>query len=433
MGCCCCSLCLRRLSWSKTIDPEDTWKYLSPEANELVRQAFHDLDPEKILDVHVHLVGRGTNNSGNYLHKNYFKCCASKFPYFWSNIKMKLFTSAANINVSDPDCDAEYTAFLAKLLRNFFPPDIRKKHPNGPIANVAGLAEVHDRDGVSQPYRTTMHISNKWVDRTWRKYPDVMRGVPSIHPYHKDCIQQVNSAYYRGARVIKWLPNSMGFDPSSNLCDRFYKAVASKHDLWILIHTGHEHSLNDAGYTFQEYGNPCHLRKPLNMGCKVIAAHFASDGTDTDLFEDSWSYGEQVPSFRLMLRLLKSAKYDGQLLCDISAMTTLKRAHTLSTLLTRPAVHDRLIYGSDFPFCAINMKVWLRKLVKLGLIKKQEVDPLREIYRINPLLSDFVRKRIMRCTRFGVDYKFNPSIFQRADLVLNTSVDDEFFNKDSKE
>jgi len=421
MGCCCCSCCISKLAWSQTIDPEDTWEHLSPEAIKLVRRSLDGLDPAKILDVHVHLAGRGTNNSGNYVHPNFFRWCTSEFPWFKSNIKMKIFSAAANMDVSNPNCDANYTAFLASLLRNYLPPDIREKNPIGPFANVLGLAQVHDISGKVWPSRTTMHISNEWVDRTWRKYPDVMRGAPSIHPYQKDCVEQVDAAYERGARIIKWLPNSMGIDPSSDLCDRFYKAVASKGDMWILSHTGCEHSLDDAGYTVQDNGNPCHLRKPLDFGCKIIAAHFASNGTDTDLFEDSRFFGERVPSHRLMLRLLKSPKYEGQLLCDISAMTGLQRAHTLSTLLKRPDLHERLVYGSDFPVPAINAIVWLRKLVNLGLIRQEEVAPLREIYRINPLLSDFVRKRIMSYTSFGVDYKFADSIFQRSDLVFGNS------------
>jgi mannonate dehydratase len=40
--------------------------------------------------------------------------------------------------------------------------------------------------------------------------------------------------------------------------------------------------VNSAGLV-NEYGNPLRLRKALDAGCKVIAAHLATEGTAIDL------------------------------------------------------------------------------------------------------------------------------------------------------
>ena len=56
----------------------------------------------------------------------------------------------------------------------------------------------------------------------------------------------------------------------------------------------------------------------------------------------------------------------------------------------------RLVNGSDCPLPAVNVLIWLRALEDGGFIFEEGHVWLEEIYRVNPLLFDFVLKRMPR-------------------------------------
>jgi mannonate dehydratase len=67
-----------------------------------------------------------------------------------------------------------------------------------------------------------------------------------------------------------------------------------------------------------------------------------------------------------------------------------------ATILRRQDLHPRLVDGSDYPLPAINALIHTRSLARDGFITAKERDALNEIYDYNPLLFDFVLKRIAR-------------------------------------
>jgi mannonate dehydratase len=69
---------------------------------------------------------------------------------------------------------------------------------------------------------------------------------------------------------------------------------------------------------------------------------------------------------------------------------------SLLPLLRKKEIHHRLIHGSDYPLPAINAVVSTQQLALLGYIGEEQRAPLNEIYRMNPLLFDFVLKRNLR-------------------------------------
>jgi hypothetical protein len=68
----------------------------------------------------------------------------------------------------------------------------------------------------------------------------------------------------------------------------------------------------------------------------------------------------------------------------------------LTTILQREDLHSRLVNGSDYPLPAINFLILTRPLVKGGYITSDERILLKEIYRANPLVFDFVLKRCLK-------------------------------------
>ena len=225
-----------------------------------------------------------------------------------------------------------------------------------------------------------------------------------MHPYRPDAPQELQRLSSQGVAVIKWLPNSQGIDPSSELCDPFYREMVAL-DLTLLVHTGYEHAVNFA-YLNNAYGNPLLLRRPLNMGVRVIAAHVATEGSSEDIES---APRRKVPCFDLLLRLMREERYKGTLFADISAVTGFKRIPYLQRLLAATDIHSNLVYGSDYPIPAINIVVSVSKIVSAGMLSEKEGVCLREIYHYNPLLFDFCLKRRLSVS----NSRFPVSVFKR--------------------
>ena len=157
------------------------------------------------------------------------------------------------------------------------------------------------------------------------------------------------------------------------------------------------------------------MRKALDCGVKVIIAHCASAGKNIDL--DNPQKGK-LHNFDLFMRRMNEKKYEGLLFADISGVTQFNRMDkTLGTLLKRKDIHARLVNGSDYPLPAVNLLIQTGKLVRKGYITKEEQKALNEIYDYNPLLFDFVVKRIIRQPR--TQERFSAVVFQNNPLALN--------------
>jgi hypothetical protein len=178
-----------------------------------------------------------------------------------------------------------------------------------------------------------------------------------------------------------------------------------EHKMILLTHAGEEQAVEAA--EDQRLGNPLLLRKPLDMGVRVVVAHAASLGSCNDLDKGQ---GETAECFDLFLRLMNEPKYVGLLFGEISAMLQFNRMpRPFTTILKRQDLHPRLVNGSDYPLPAINALIWTRSFVRHGFITAEERQALNEIYDYNPLLFDFVLKRTMRHPE--TKQKLAPSVF----------------------
>src|SRR4030095_5859363 len=214
----------------------------------------------------------------------------------------------------------------------------------------------------------------------------------------------------RGARIVKWLPNAMGIDPSDPACDSFYRKMKEL-DLILLSHGGEEKAVE--AEEDQKLGNPLFLRRALDHGVKVIVAHCAGLGTNEDLDD---RHRNLVPNFDLFLRLMDEKRYEGLGFGEISGMTQYNRiGRPLITMLSRADLHHRLVNGSDYPLPAVNVLIRTQPLRRLGYINASERAALGEIYHYNPLLFDFVLKRSLRVP--GTDKRFPPSVFMTNSML----------------
>jgi predicted TIM-barrel fold metal-dependent hydrolase len=252
------------------------------------------------------------------------------------------------------------------------------------------MDRAYRADGSPDLARTEFYVPNAYVLAAAAEHPGLIVPVISIHPGRKDAIQELETCAAQGARLLKWLPNAQNIDPADPRYDAFYRRMKDL-GIVLLTHAGEEKAVAVKGA--QALGNPLRLRRSLDLGVTVIVAHCASLGRNADLDHP----GTSATNFALFLRLMGDSKYHGRLFGDLSAITQINRLPApLQTLLAHPEFDDRLLNGSDYPLPGVDLVIWTRRLVELGMITSVERRALNEIWRLNPLLFDFVLKRTLK-------------------------------------
>jgi mannonate dehydratase len=359
--------------------------------NEWVRAAWEGLDPSMVWDVHVHVAGLGEGGSGIRIHPHMDEIT---HPILY--VQKKFYLDAACTEEMG-QIDAEYVRRLLALAADF---------PPGCRLLAYAMDAYHHPDGRRDISRTALYVPDAWVMRLARAHPERLGWVASIHPYRRDAVEALDRAVANGAVAVKWLPSTMGMDPASPRCDAFYASMA-RHDLPLICHTGTEWAVVAAG-NGQDLNNPLRLRRPLEQGVRVVAAHCASLGWDADL--DKGPNGPTVRSFQLFARLMDDPDLGRRMFGDLSAMPQFTRLSRLAQVLERTEWHDRLLNGSDYPLPGIYPIYSARFVAGKGLIEPAAVPVLRQVRRYNPLLFDFLLKRLMR--RDG--RAFPASVFETA-------------------
>src|SRR5919106_3013045 len=354
--------------------PQELSDTLSQRAADLIKRAFQDIDSEQLVDHHVHVAGLGTG--GTFVNAK-----MRSWAHPFHRLKFKVYMSSAGV-ADEQTADAELINRLTTLVDNI---------PNHGKHRVLAFDKNYRRDGSANLEKTEFYVPNEYVFELAERHPEMFVPNISVNPYRPDAITELEKWARRGARVVKWLPNAMGMDPSDPKCDPFYQKMKEL-DLILLSHGGEEKAVE--AEEDQKLGNPLLLRRALDHGVKVIVAHCAGLGMNADLDNPQ---RKRVANFDLFLRLMDEKRYEGLVFGEISAMTQFNRSgKPLRTMLAREDLHERLVNGSDYPLPAVNILIRTRPLVKQGFISESEGDCLKEIYDYNPLLFDFVLKRSLK-------------------------------------
>ena len=414
-------------------------------SHEIVARAFDGIDPAKVIDAHVHLLGddRGVNEAGGrvgrtggetggtgagdegrgtvaddgtgggdgmdgggedgdsedgggdgaWIGEQMRSPLRNPFQY----ARYRFFLNASCVRRRDGDPSA---AFLDRLLACH-----RATAPGFRLMLLA-FDQVHDAGGQARPETSAFHVSNAHARAVAARYPDEIEWAASVHPYRADAVQALDAAVADGARAVKWLPNAMGIDLASPRCDRFYEALA-RHRLPLLTHGGEERAVR--GAAAHGFGNPLRLRRALDHGVRVIVAHCASLGVGVDL--DAGPDGPAVPNLDLFARLMGDPRYEPLLMGDVSALTLANRFPVaLRTVLERTEWHGRLLNGSDYPLPGAPALFDLDRMAEHGFLAADAVPVLEAIQDHNPLMFDFVLKRTV--SRQGA--RFAPRVFETA-------------------
>jgi hypothetical protein len=204
----------------------------------------------------------------------------------------------------------------------------RSRHVGKAI--ILAMDGVLDESGELDREATEVYVPNEFVARETAKTPNLLFGA-SVHPLRRDALQRLSWAKANGAKLVKWIPSVMRFDPADPRLAPFYRKLVEL-QLPLLTHTGQERSFTGAR---DELCDPERLRLPLSLGVTVIAAHIASTGSNG---------GERDTD-----RLARMMSRYPNLYSEISSLTQVNKLGYLKEAVTRPAWQGRLLYGSDFP------------------------------------------------------------------------------------
>jgi uncharacterized protein len=372
---------VRHVGGAFTRAPHELSGSLGEEASSLVENAFRDVDPARLVDYHTHVVGLGAGGTGTFVNPH--------MTSWWHPIKrlqFAIYASAAGIeNIAD--ADREYMERLSAQVRNI------EGHGR---YHLLAFDKHYRKDGTVDLEKTEFYVPNEYALGLAADYPELFLPAMSVHPYRPDALEELERWASRGCRLLKWLPNAMGIDPSDPKCDPFYERLR-EFGVVLLSHGGEEKAVD--AEEDQKLGNPLLLRRALDHGVKVIVAHCAGLGTNEDLDDPA---RRRLTNFDLFLKLVDSGRYEGRLFADISAMTQRNRiGRPLTTVLDRADLQGCLVNGSDYPLPAINVLVSTKALVRAGYLTAAERRHLNEIYDYNPLLYDFVLKRTITSPATG--------------------------------
>jgi predicted TIM-barrel fold metal-dependent hydrolase len=390
-----CSLLYNKLGGDFDYEPEQIDEKLSPAAKKMVKDAFEGINEKTLHDMHFHVVGLGNSGSGieiNPMMKMWWKHLGKYNRY---NVYMSA-SGVTDVNQADEQ-------YIDRIVR------LNKYMPMRIKTHILAFDRHYNEDGTINHHHTEFYIPNDYVWKISQKYPEYFVPVMSVHPYRKDALVELEKWAKKGVKYIKWLPNAMGMDPSADRITSYYK-IMKKYDMVLLSHAGEEKAVE--GEAFQALANPLKLRKPLDMGLKVLMAHLASRGECRD-----YDNGDKiVDCFDLFWRMFNNKKYDKLLYSEISSLLIYERlGKPLDVILANPKFHSRVGYGSDYPLPAINWIYRTTDLEEKGYITEQEKEIVDEIYRINPLLFHFVLSRIVKHPKTG--QKFTAEAFAKPEGV----------------
>ncbi|MDQ3623983.1 MAG: amidohydrolase family protein [Verrucomicrobiota bacterium] len=303
----------------------------------------------KRIDLHVHIVGNGSAGTG---------CWLRRAAWQWPLHALMVRHIGLPVSALAGDLDRLFADRLLELVRT----------SSLDAAVILAQEQVYDERGWPMEKVGAAYVPNEYVLRLAREHPEFLPAV-AIHPARPDALEELERCLAEGAVMLKLLPNCQNVDCADPRYTRFWERMAEA-GMPFLAHTGGEHTLP---IVRPEFSDPRTLRRPLECGVTVIAAHAATKSglTDPEYFE------VLVEMFGAYPRLY----------ADNSAFNIPIRSRVIPRCLHEPVV-SRLVHGSDFPVPILGHWAWLRGFIDLATLRRCQRDP-------NVLERDCQLKRAM--------------------------------------
>ena len=302
------------------------------------------------LDFHVHLFGIGDGGTGCRLSEK--QRAHWNFRFFLKLLRLQ----------DNGRMDQDFVSELVRQLR---------ASSTGRAVLLAHDAR-YDAQGKPDFASTNSYVPNDYLFQVVRDHPDLFVPCASINPKRRDAMDELERCADRGARVVKVHPPTQDVNPSEPRFRSWYRRLAERRVI-LMVHTGSEHAseVTDPALT-----DPAHLLPALEEGCTVVAAHSGMG-----------SFLDRVP-FRddFFRHLVDLAARFPKLYCDTAVLASLFRWANLPRLLDDPALAQRILYASDWPFTSNAMVFWNRLRPADLLSLSSETNLFERDYRLKRAL-----------------------------------------------
>lgn len=151
----------------------------------LMARVWQGIDPARLWDCHVHLLGNGGSGSGAWINP--------RMDSFWHPIErlQKAFYLNAACVADEAGMD---NALVQRLLMQ------HKAFPTGSKLMLLAFDWHHDTHGRRVQDLSPFHTPNEYAQRVARAYPDRFEWIASVHPYREDAVSALETAA-RAARA----------------------------------------------------------------------------------------------------------------------------------------------------------------------------------------------------------------------------------------
>ncbi len=201
-----------------------------------------------------------------------------------------------------------------------------------------------DRKGRELDRDRTVCATNEDLLEVVRRHPDCFIPFFSINPLRPDALERMDACVEAGCRGAKFLQNYWGIDLNDERLIPYYERLG-KHRLPLIIHLGSEFAITSE----RSLEGVKMLELPLATGVTVIAAHMGLGQINHRLFP--WRNLSRNPAWfdHDYFRLLEMLEEHPNLYADLAAMLIPLRARALPHLAKQRQLHDKLLFGSDYP------------------------------------------------------------------------------------
>ena len=270
----------------------------------------------KTVDIHSHLLSADV-----------------KFDRFYDKLALAFFAKKFDINRREliKNGFEGYKSNFARLIKssNFVQKSV-----------VFGVDAKFDESGNLAHKDKTVCASNEDVFAFYEQNPSEVVPFFSVNPNRKDALNLIEKYHKMGFKGGKLLHSYWETDLNDKRYEPYFMLL-SELGLPLVIHVGDENSLasNKALESIEQ------LKSPLNLGCRIVCAHMgaSSDGVLSMFSRDPEKLGA---NYFTLLRWLR--EFDG-LYADVSALLCINKARILPHLKTQTQIHDKILFGTDFP------------------------------------------------------------------------------------
>ncbi len=270
------------------------------------------------IDMHTHLVS-----------------CEVTFGRFYDRMAIRFFGKKMGFDTKAL-LAAPYLTYCSTLTQTIRRSKyLRKSVVFGVDARVNAKGEVLHRD-------LTVCASNEDVLRLYEAHSDVVIPFFSINPMRPDALDLIDRYSELGFKGAKFLQNYWNVNTNERRYRRYFEKLQEK-NLPLIIHIGSESSVHSY--------RPCEcismLYHPLDAGVNVIAAHMALRYEPSKILR---AFSGNAKYFNAdYLTLLTMLQQHENLYADVSALLTPVRAKALRHLSEQYQIHDKLLFGTDYP------------------------------------------------------------------------------------